>query len=130
MVSFRVRGKVPTLQRNPPFVGVKEAGSGFRIRSVATSRLPAPRYRHVVGELRSKRPFRLAPPAYVLKGMCVPYQMIAERDDETVCVERVSCLIMVANAKVWASEGWQVEIVDERGRIFEPEDFDSLSAAA
>ena len=62
--------------------------------------------------------------------MCVPYQMIAERDDETVCVERVSCLIVVANAKVWASEGWQVEIVDERGRIFEPEDFDSLSAAA
>jgi hypothetical protein len=56
--------------------------------------------------------------------------MIAERDDETVCVERVSSLITVANARVWASEGWDVEIVDESGRIFEPDDFDSLLAAA
>jgi hypothetical protein len=60
----------------------------------------------------------------------VSYQMIAERDDETVCVERVSSLITVANARVWASEGWDVEIVDESGRIFEPDDFDSLLAAA
>ena len=62
--------------------------------------------------------------------MVVSYQMIAERDDETVCVERVSSLIMVANARVWASEGWQVEIVDDSGRIFEPDDFGSLLAAA
>ena len=56
--------------------------------------------------------------------------MIAEREDETVCVERISLLIVVANARVWASEGWQVEIVDESGRIFAPDDFDSLLAAA
>jgi hypothetical protein len=56
--------------------------------------------------------------------------MIAERDDETICVERISSLITVANAKVWASEGWQVEIVDAQGRIFAPEDFDELLAAA
>ena len=56
--------------------------------------------------------------------------MIAERDDETICVERTSSLITVANAKVWASEGWQVEIVDANGRIFDPEDFDDLLAAA
>ena len=56
--------------------------------------------------------------------------MIAERDDETVCVERVSSLITVANAKVWASEGWEVEIVDAMGRIFSPDDFDNLLAAA
>jgi hypothetical protein len=56
--------------------------------------------------------------------------MIAERDDETVWIERVSTLIVVANAKVWASEGWQVEIVDESGRIFEPDDFGSLLAVA
>jgi hypothetical protein len=56
--------------------------------------------------------------------------MIAERDDETICVERMSSLITVANAKVWASEGWQVEIVDAMGRIFVPEDFDDLLAAA
>jgi hypothetical protein len=56
--------------------------------------------------------------------------MIAERDDETVCVERVSSLITVANAKVWASEGWEVEIVDTMGRIFSPDDFDNLLAAA
>ena len=58
------------------------------------------------------------------------YQMIAERDDQTICVERMSSLITVANAKVWASEGWQVEIVDSMGRIFSPDDFDSLLAAA
>lgn len=58
------------------------------------------------------------------------YQMIAERDDETVWIKRVSSLIVVANAKVWASEGWQVEIVDESGKIFEPDDFGSLLAAA
>jgi hypothetical protein len=60
----------------------------------------------------------------------VAYQMIAERDDQTICVERMSSLITVANAKVWASEGWQVEIVDAMGRIFAPEDFDDLLAAA
>ena len=60
----------------------------------------------------------------------MPYQMIAEREDEMVWIERVSTLIVVANARVWASEGWRVEIVDERGRIFEPEDFDRLLAAA
>lgn len=58
------------------------------------------------------------------------YQLIAERDDETVLIKRVSSLIVVANAKVWASEGWQVEIVDESGKIFEPDDFGSLLAAA
>jgi hypothetical protein len=56
--------------------------------------------------------------------------MIAERDDETICVERLSSLIIVANAKVWASEGWEVEIVDAMGRIFDPDEFDSLLAAA
>ena len=58
------------------------------------------------------------------------YQMIAERDDETICVERISSLITIANAKVWASEGWQVEIVDAMGRIFAPDDFDEFLAAA
>ena len=56
--------------------------------------------------------------------------MIAERDDETICVERISSLITVANAKVWASEGWQVEIVDENGKIFEPAEFGNLLSAA
>jgi hypothetical protein len=64
------------------------------------------------------------------RGCIVAYQMIAERDDETVWIERVSTLIVVANAKVWASEGWQVEIVDESGRIFEPADFGRLLAVA
>jgi len=107
--------------------------TGVRVRltrNAAAFAASAPRYRHLVGELRSKRPFRLGLVEYALKGMHVSYQMIAERDDETVWVERVSSLIMVANAKVWASEGWQVEIVDAMGRIFEPDDFDSLLAAA
>jgi hypothetical protein len=56
--------------------------------------------------------------------------MVAERDNETVQIERDSALVVVAKARVWASEGWQVEIVDANGKIFASADFDSLFAAA
>ena len=38
--------------------------------------------------------------------------MVAEREGSTVSVERESPLIMVAKARIWASEGWQVVITD------------------
>lgn len=55
--------------------------------------------------------------------------MVAERDNETVRSERVSPLIVIAKARVWASEGWQVVIIDESVKTFAPADFDTLLAA-
>jgi hypothetical protein len=57
------------------------------------------------------------------------YKMIAERDNETVRVERQSSLIIVAKARIWASEGWQVVITDADGKSYAPAEFDQLLAA-
>jgi len=55
--------------------------------------------------------------------------MVAEREGSTVSVERESPLIMVAKARIWASEGWQVVITDADGKSYEPAEFESLLAA-
>jgi len=55
--------------------------------------------------------------------------MIAERGTETVKSERISSLIAVAKARVWASEGWQVTITSDEGKVFAPAEFESLLAA-
>ena len=55
--------------------------------------------------------------------------MIAERENETVKIERKSSLIVVAKARVWASEGWQVVITDAYGKSYTPAEFDRLLAA-
>jgi hypothetical protein len=55
--------------------------------------------------------------------------MIAERGTETVKSERISSLIAVAKARVWASEGWQVTITNDEGKVFAPAEFESLLAA-
>ena len=39
------------------------------------------------------------------------YRIVAERNDETVKMDRSSALVAVAKAKVWASEGWKVTII-------------------
>ena len=57
------------------------------------------------------------------------YKMIAERENETVRVERESRLIIVAKARVWASEGWSVVILDGEGKSYEPAEFEKLLAA-
>ena len=57
------------------------------------------------------------------------YQMIAERDNETVKIERTSTLVIVAKARIWASEGWQVVITDAEGKSYQVADFDRLLAA-
>ena len=36
------------------------------------------------------------------------YKMIAERENETVRIERESSFIIIAKARVWASEGWKL----------------------
>jgi hypothetical protein len=52
--------------------------------------------------------------------------MVAERDDQKVIKERASALIVLANARVWESEGWQVMITDTEGKEFDPAGFEKL----
>ncbi len=51
--------------------------------------------------------------------------MVAERDNQRVTKERNSALILLANARVWASEGWQVSITDADGKEFDPAAFEN-----
>jgi hypothetical protein len=44
------------------------------------------------------------------------YTITAQRENETVRSERVSELIAIAKARVWASEGWLVVISDGNGK--------------
>jgi len=48
------------------------------------------------------------------------YKMIAERENEKIKIERTSSLVIVAKARVWASEGWQVVITDGEGKSYAP----------
>ena len=57
------------------------------------------------------------------------YKMIAERDNETVKIERTSSFVIVAKARIWASEGWQVVITDADGKSYAPAEFERLLAA-
>ena len=41
------------------------------------------------------------------------YNIVAERDNETVRMRRNSSIIAIAKARIWASEGWDVTIVDD-----------------
>ena len=45
------------------------------------------------------------------------YRIVAERDNETVRMDRSSSLMAIAKARVWASEGWEVTIIvrDQEG---------------
>lgn len=55
--------------------------------------------------------------------------MIAERDNAKYSFARESRLLIVAKAKVWASEGWRVVITDQDGKAYAPPEFDQLLAA-
>ncbi|WP_079536826.1 hypothetical protein [Bradyrhizobium lablabi] len=39
------------------------------------------------------------------------FEIVAEKESETVRMKRNSSLIAIAKAQVWASEGWNVTIV-------------------
>ncbi len=41
------------------------------------------------------------------------YNIVAERDNETVRMRRTSSIIAIAKARVFASEGWDVTIIDD-----------------
>jgi hypothetical protein len=62
--------------------------------------------------------------------MCVvAYKMIAERENEKYSFARESRLLIVAKARVWASEGWKVVITDQDGKAYAPSEFDQFLAA-
>ena len=63
------------------------------------------------------------------RGTALAYRMIAERENETVKIEKESSLIIAAKARIWASEGWQVVITDADGNSWAPAEFDRLLAA-
>ena len=55
--------------------------------------------------------------------------MIAERENETVKVERESRLMIAFKAKIFASEGWKVVVTDGEGKSYEGAEFEKLLAA-
>jgi hypothetical protein len=56
------------------------------------------------------------------------FEIVAERESETVRMKRNSSLIAIAKARVWASEGWNVTIVVDENAPRLVEEF-SRSAA-
>jgi hypothetical protein len=102
----------------PRPVGTK-ARCGLRWHQIATlpancRQSPLPRGERVQGNAR---------------GYALAYKMIAERDNEKCSFARESRLLIVAKAKVWASEGWRVVITDQDGKAYTPPEFDQLLAA-
>jgi hypothetical protein len=63
------------------------------------------------------------------RGFALAYKMVAERDNEKYSFARESRLLIVAKARVWASEGWRVVITDQDGKAYAPAEFDQLLAA-
>ncbi len=63
------------------------------------------------------------------RGCELAYKMVAERDNEKYSFARESRLLIVAKARVWASEGWRVVITDQDGKAYAPTEFDQLLAA-
>jgi hypothetical protein len=49
------------------------------------------------------------------------YNVVAERDNETVRMRRSSSIIAIAKARVWASEGWDVTIIDDEDNPLVPD---------
>ena len=94
----------------------RRLGNPLRLKITLENILHGRLNRHVLNELRSK------PTGIIVRrssmdaceGPGLADQMIAERDNETVKVERTSTLVIVAKARIWAGEGWQVVITDAR----------------
>jgi hypothetical protein len=77
---------------------------------------------HALGELRSKPDVNTQPVVDTRRGTNLAYKMIAERDNETMKVERQSSLVIMAKARIWASEGWKVVVTDPDGKSLAPSD--------
>ncbi|MGA7810088.1 hypothetical protein [Bradyrhizobium sp.] len=58
------------------------------------------------------------------------YTMVAKQDDQTVRKQRSSALIVMATARVWESEGWDITITDADGNQFDLAGFEQSQAQA
>lgn len=52
------------------------------------------------------------------------FHVIAVKDSETVKWEQSSELFALAKARVWASEGWKVEVTDDDGQKLSASEFE------
>lgn len=84
---------------------------------------------HMSGELPPKPAATTGRVQSNARGCALAYKMVAERDNEKYSFARESRLLIVAKARVWASEGWRVVITDEDGKAYAPSEFDQLLAA-
>jgi hypothetical protein len=84
---------------------------------------------HALGELRPKRAGNTRQVQGTNRGTALAYRMIAERENESLNIERQSSLIIVAKARIFASEGWHVVITDADGKSYAPPEFDQLLPA-
>ena len=57
------------------------------------------------------------------------YRIVAERENETVRMDRMSSLMALAKARVWASEGWDVTIIVRDEEELPPVESDRLLLA-
>jgi hypothetical protein len=80
---------------------------------------------HSVSKLASHQPERLL----IIGDRTLSYKIVAEKNGKTVTTERASLLIAAARARVWSSEGWNVDVTDGDGRLLDPAEFDRLLAA-
>jgi hypothetical protein len=62
------------------------------------------------GELQSDAPKQMGR-VYSVWENHMSFEIVAERESETVRMKKNSSLIAIANARVWASEGWKVTII-------------------
>src|ERR1700676_5091631 len=88
---------------------------------------PRPQSRHRPGELPTNPPATVWP-LYSVGGCRMRFEIVAEKESETVRMKRDSSLIAIAKARVWASEGWDVTIVVDESAPASAEEF-SLSLA-
>jgi hypothetical protein len=58
-------------------------------------------------------------------GSILAYKMVAEREGDKFRNERNSALVVLANARVWASGGWQVTITTADGTEYDPAGFET-----
>jgi len=58
-------------------------------------------------------------------GSILAYKMVAEREGDKFRNERNSALVVLANARVWASGGWQVTITAADGTEYDPAGFET-----
>jgi hypothetical protein len=81
---------------------------------------PGPSINHLPSKLMSKAATLIWQKSCV--GICsMAFKIVAEREDQTVCMEQGSILFTVAKARIFVSEGWSIVITGSEGEVLYPE---------